>query len=204
VRLADLGGRADLSVRVRAQAARALVASGHPRFLAALQARLGAEDPRVVAAAALAMGLSRRREAVEPLIELLARSPHAPVRAAAAEALGLIGDARAVEILEAAVRGEQVMVAAIGALGRLGSPAQVPLLSVTLRDRDAEVRLATASALAEIIARPAGADFTDLVPYLKVALERESEPRVAAVILACFSRLGAELPPDLVARALGL
>jgi HEAT repeat protein len=73
------------------------------------------------------------------------------VRYHAAEALGLIGDVRAVEPLIATLRDvdDDVRHSAADALGKIGGTAVEPLL-VALRDVDAEVRCRAADALGKI------------------------------------------------------
>jgi len=73
-------------------------------------------------------------------------------RQAAAEALGKLGDTRAVEPLVAALRGEDVEVrrTAAWALGEIGDARAVDPLIAALGDEDAEVRRVAARALGEI------------------------------------------------------
>jgi hypothetical protein len=75
------------------------------------------------------------------------------IRAAAAEALGEVGDASAVEPLGKALASDadsDVRDAAAEALGDIGSPNAVPLLSAGLRDADEDVRETVVDALGSI------------------------------------------------------
>ena len=91
-------------------------------------------------------------KALPPLFSALS-DKDARIRAAAAEALGEVGDRSAVEPLGKALAGDDdsgVREAAAEALGELGSPNAVPVLRAGLRDGDAEVREAVVDALADI------------------------------------------------------
>lgn len=66
----------------------------------------GGSDFRVRVAAALALGKSKGRDALDPLVAALS-DPHAAVRAAAAAALGSLGDADALPALKKARSAEQ-------------------------------------------------------------------------------------------------
>jgi len=91
-------------------------------------------------------------KALPPLFSALS-DKDARIRAAAAEALGEVGDRSAVEPLGKALAGDDdagVREAAAEALGELGLPNAVPVLRAGLRDGDAEVREAVVDALADI------------------------------------------------------
>jgi HEAT repeat protein len=203
-RIAELGTRPELDSQVRAHATRALLATGHPKFLRAFEARLASDDPFEAVSAAQAMAFARRREAVPALIELAAKSTYAEVQSAAFAALGRIGDARALEIVEAAFRNEICLVPVIGALGRLGTAHHLPLLTVTLTDHSPQVRLASAEAIADLLERTRGMDHHKIIVNLEIGLKRETEPRVAAALIVCLSRLGVQIPRDLVEKSLGM
>lgn len=75
--------------------------------------------------------------AVEPLIQALKSGPYINVKAGAALALGLIGDARAVEPLVQAIENDNELIgeSVILALGEMGEPAVEPLLQI-LKGKD--------------------------------------------------------------------
>lgn len=100
--------------------------------------------------AALIIGLNfKDRKAVEPLIELLSTDPYLYARAAAARALGRIGDLRALEPLIAALDDENADVrsSAAGALGDIGHPKTIEPLILLLGDDSHLARELAAEAL---------------------------------------------------------
>ncbi len=203
-RLAALAEQGALTPSIRGRAAAAVIHSGEPKLLQALMARLASPEPAVAVAAAQAMGRARHRGAVDALIELAARSAYPEVQSAAFAALGRIGDRRALEVVEAALRNQICLVPVLRALGRLGAPEHAALLTVPLTDASPAVRLASAEAIAELLERWPTHDLRDLIAYLRVGLEREPEPRVAAALLVCLSRLRVDVPAAVVERSLGL
>ncbi len=119
--------------------------------------QLKSANPAVRARAAASLGRSRRASSVDPLVQLAA-DPDLSVRRAAIEALGCVGDARAVDALAAqlhaagAPRDEaavSVRVEAACALGRIGAPS-LPALQAVLHDRNPRVREAVVDALGAI------------------------------------------------------
>ncbi len=85
--------------------------------------KLRHRDAVVRRQAARAIGVSKLKEGVRELMQVLADDASPPVRRAAAEALGKIGDPAARGPLERALRSESdesVRRAAIAALARLG------------------------------------------------------------------------------------
>ncbi|MDD4566264.1 MAG: HEAT repeat domain-containing protein [Methanoculleus chikugoensis] len=103
-----------------------------------------------IRAAAVAALQGMGKEAVGYIIETLT-DPHYGVRIAAAEALGEIGEADAVEALIQALGDarEDVRIAVISALGRIGDRRAVGPLIHLFRDRYHGVRVAAADAVAE-------------------------------------------------------
>ncbi|SCL75293.1 Bilin biosynthesis protein PecE [Methanoculleus chikugoensis] len=103
-----------------------------------------------IRAAAVAALQGMGKEAVGYIIETLT-DPHYGVRIAAAEALGEIGEADAVEALIQALGDarEDVRIAVISALGRIGDRRAVDPLIHLFRDRYHGVRVAAADAVAE-------------------------------------------------------
>ncbi|MBI3945052.1 MAG: HEAT repeat domain-containing protein, partial [Armatimonadetes bacterium] len=100
------------------------------------------------AAEALWRGKVKDGGAVDPLIAALAERD-ALLRAFAAGALGVSGDARAAEPLLTALKDEESSVRAAGAeaLGRLGAARALTPLAAALSDQDVVVRRNTAEAL---------------------------------------------------------
>ncbi|WP_298437142.1 HEAT repeat domain-containing protein [Geobacter sp.] len=135
--LAEVLGHPD--GRVRREVVRSLAMIGGAGAEAALIGLLGDPDPSVARQAVVSLGQMRSRSAVEPLCALIAdydpllRS--LPLKKEAVQALGRIGDRRAVPALSelfdgrrllARQRWEELRIAAASALGLLGDP--LPLL----------------------------------------------------------------------------
>ncbi len=89
---------------------------------------------------------------VQGLIKALDHEQDWLVRKAAAEAIGQIGDAQAVEPLVAALKDEENSVrrAAVMALGRIGDAQAVEPLVTALKDKDLSVRTRAVEALGRI------------------------------------------------------
>jgi HEAT repeat protein len=142
-------------------------------------------NPEARKRAAARLGTPGRTANVAVLVRLL-DDPDPGVRAAASDALGLIGDPAAVAPLSKAAldtsqaRDEAVVsarVAAVRALGRLGDSA-LPALADAVRDRNSKIREAVVDALASQVR--AGA-----APPLAIALrdDRSSVRQAAAKAL---------------------
>lgn len=88
--------------------------------------------------------------AVDPLRTVAEKYPNVQVRTKAMEALGRLGDARAVPLLLKSMSDSypRVRVAALNALRRVGTPSAVPRLSRRLKEGEIEEKLAAARALA--------------------------------------------------------
>lgn len=174
----------DDSPVVRATATRAVLSLPPEESAAALLPLLGDRDEFVRQEAAYALGETRSKTAVQPLVALLLNDKESGVRGAAAVSLGQIGDdgaaAPLAETLERRIKGtgllskikrsktpenEFVRRAAAHSLGQIGSRIAVPALVSTLADENAgdDVRREAARALG-LIADPAA------VPALKNAL----------------------------------
>jgi len=98
----------------------------------------------------------KKRQAVEPLITRLETGSTADLRQGAAEALGKLGDARAVEPLIAALNDTATPVrqSAAEALVRLGAPQAVDPLTIALKDETASDGLFSVPVLAaEVLGR---------------------------------------------------
>lgn len=165
----------DDSVIVRATAARAVLSLPGEEAASALLALLQDRDEFVRRETAYAIGETRSRAGVQPLIALLLNDKESSVRAAAAVALGQLGDETAAaplsDSLSRRVRGsgllskvrrskepenEFVRRAAARSLGQIGSRVGVPALISTLSDEGSgdDVRREAARALG-LIADPA-------------------------------------------------
>nr|WP_228560042.1 MULTISPECIES: HEAT repeat domain-containing protein [unclassified Myxococcus] len=125
--------RAD--VRLTPVALQALVAFGSPAAVPGVLDQLAVPECRARALASLAsLGAVARPAATEPLLRLLATGKEGWERARAAEALGRVGDAAALEALRQAVYAphSEVQAAAVAALGSYSFHAYaeelVPLL----------------------------------------------------------------------------
>lgn len=104
-------------------------------------------------AAVIALGHTRRPEAVDRLLRLLADAEtHAEVRAAAALSLGLLGEERSMPALVAAARAEagatDLLVASYLGIGLAGGEAAVPFLASALADEKAPPLARSYAALA--------------------------------------------------------
>jgi HEAT repeat protein len=142
-----------------------------------------------------ALGTTRSRAAVQPLLQLLTTDKEASVRAAVAMALGKIQDEAAVVPLvnvlsgsapgkkSKAREGEFVMRSAAQALGEIRSRAGVSALIATLNDEknEIDVRRAAAEALGAI------GDAT-AVPALKAAAD-STDPLLSQVARTALGRL---------------
>ena len=187
---------------IRAAAGRCLLVSKNEDFCAAFETRLASPTPAIAASAAQAMGIARRASAVEPLIELFAKTKFLNVQSKAAWALGEIGSPRALEILTAAFQTQHCLVPVIEALGKLGDEQTIAYLTVTLRDTDPEIRFSAAEAIHKLLTRHENLDHKSLVPYLLTTLEMETIGRVGVVLISCLQRLEAEIPTPLVHKIL--
>ncbi len=118
--------------------------------------------------------------AVEPLIAALKKDEEWYVRKTAAEALGQIGDVRAVEPLIVALKEGDMRRVSAEALGKIGDTRAVEPLIATLKDKDSDVCKAAAEALGKI-----GDDRA--IELLIAALKTWELSRVAAIAL---DRLG--------------
>lgn len=139
---------ADPDAGVRARAARILGENREPQAIGALTSLL-MDDPdmRVRQQAALALG---RIGAVDPLVDGL-QAPDMQVRLLITQALGSIGDPRAIKPLITALRDThaEVRSQAAFALTKIGAPAVEPLL-LTLRHADPVARWSAARVLGSL------------------------------------------------------
>ncbi len=145
-----IGALRDKSYVVRIAAAEALGDMGGTRAVEPLAGVLGDTDQDVRIAAAAALGRLRDRRAVRPLRDLCS-DPYVGVRHAAADALAAIGEEALDALLAAlADPATIVRVAAARALGIMKDPRAVPPLIDCLNDPGQEVRWSAAQALGDI------------------------------------------------------
>jgi HEAT repeat protein len=150
---AGLAGLSDASAIVRATATGAILSLPGEESAAALQPLLNDKDEFVRQEAAYALGRTRSRATVAPLIELLGREKKDGVRGAIVVALGDLGDEAAVVTLAQVLRPELattvlkkrkktdnalVLRAAAHSLGQIRNRAAVPSLIAALQDEQAE------------------------------------------------------------------
>ena len=134
------------------------------------------------------------------------------VRTAAADALGRIGDVRAVEALVSAVRDDNVLarVAAIRSLGRLGDPAAGQVLKAMVRDAVGLVSIAAIEALAsigpgeflEVLDACLAQEDSEVLKQTARALRGIADPRSEEALRALLDRDSWEVR-SAAARALG-
>ena len=186
---AALAGLKDSSAIVRVTAASAVLFLPSEESAAALLPLLNDRIEFVRQETAYALGKTRSRTAIAPLVELLTQEKKDGVRAAIVVALGDIGDEKAVVTLAQILRpelgvgsnkrkkNENVLVlrAAAHSLGQIGSRAGVPALLAALQNENMEsdVRREAATALGLIgdaAALPAlNALSSDMDTYLSLA-----------------------------------
>jgi len=193
---AAIAGLSDASAIVRATAAGAVLSLPGEESAAALQPLLNDKDEFVRQETAYALGKTRSRAMVAPLIQLLGKEKKDGVRAAIVVTLGEIGDEAAVVTLAQVLRPElavtlskkknkktdnvMVLRAAAHSLGQIRNRAALPSLIAALQDEQAEsdIRREAATALGLIgdaAALPAlnGLSNTD-DPYLSQAAFKAS------------------------------
>jgi HEAT repeat protein len=135
----------DGNVRVRYAAVSQMGHLGHQNpdeALHLLKAALADPEPDVQAAAADAIGALKLTAAYDDLEQLYHRSPEWLVRFSILAMLGELGDARAFDLLAAALQSgtELEQTAAIGSLGELGDARAVDLLIPFASNPDWQVR----------------------------------------------------------------
>lgn len=112
---------------VREETSTALALIGEAAIPALLDA-LGHQEWLVRLHAVEALGKTRSRRAVEPLLSVLFNDPDSAIREDAVRALGDIGDAQAVDFLFTAMKESGLRTLAVEALGRIGDRRAVPVL----------------------------------------------------------------------------
>lgn len=168
---------------IRRYAAYLLDGAGEERTLRNLIASLHDPDKGVRAMAMQAL-VNLGAPAIGPLLDLLA-DHHWVVRYRATEALGLIGDQRAVKPLVDLLDDEKdhVRYMAAKGLGRIGGLEEVGPLIGALSDSNEFVRRSAATALGAIGGEEAGA-------ALHRAAEDETDPAVQAAIASAITTAG--------------
>jgi len=136
--------------QVRRTAASLLGKVGGVQAVDVLVAALDDADEQVCAAAVASLGRIGDRRSVSPLCAML--KSECNLRQHAAEALGEIGDPRAVGALIGALGDARyvVRIAAIRALGRIGDRRAIEPLVTVLGDCDSSIRRIAAAALIRI------------------------------------------------------
>lgn len=152
----DAGDRGDEYWRLRIAYSQALAEVGEPAIEPLLRA-LNSHNPETRAYAARALGLIGTPRAFDPIVALLAKESNDTTRMSLIEALGGLGDERAIAILlpylkppAQANRGWTIRMAS-HALGNIGSEVVIgPLSEVLLTDPDWFARLGAAEGLRKI------------------------------------------------------
>jgi len=142
----------DRNVRVRYAAVSQISSLGvqnRPAALDLLRRCLQDPEPDVQAAAADSLGALKLTDAFDDIKALYERSSEWLVQFSIVAALGELGDRRAFELLEQALKSDNDLVktAAIGALGELGDERAVELLLHYITDPDWQVRYRITQAL---------------------------------------------------------
>ncbi len=150
------------------------------RVLPVLRERLCDDDDDVRIFAANISGHIGAAEGVSALLMALT-DPNPNVRYAVVEALGKIGDARAIPfLLELIERDEWTQFPAIEALGRIGDPAAIPIL-LKQAESSSWLRVAAIEALGRLGDPGMG---MHLLPYLE-----DENPLVGHTVIAALGRL---------------
>jgi len=163
--------REDSEKAVRSAAAISLARLGDRALLAEMVKGLSDSNPRSVAGSAVALGLSKRPEVVEPLLAAF-KTHNTSVGAAVAGALGMIRDARALPPLLEALKADFVPADACDALGALGDARAAPGLTRALKHRDEKVRARAARALGALRSGLAAADCREARDKAVLALRK--------------------------------
>jgi len=153
-----------------------------------------------------ALGKTRSREAVEPLLKVLFNDEDSAVREDTLRALGLIGDPRAVKYLFTAMNDPAHRVLAIEALGHIGDRRAVPVLIQVVKGTNSPVRSRTVASCGsawseETVAQAAAVralgviNDTTALPTLVGALQSTFTRTEAAAALVTF---GLKIVPLLI------
>lgn len=122
-----------------------------PAAVAPLLEMLPATEPIIRQRTIEALGQTKDKSVAETLEHVLSEDKSEDVRAAAAKALGELGDPESVPALEESLQDTfNIRVKAVIALGAIKHESAVPTLTSLLRDQLPEIRYHAASSLAEI------------------------------------------------------
>lgn len=132
----------------RVWACRILGRLGQPEVVSILIHALSDHGEKVREAATGSLGQLKNRRGVRPLNELLSHDPSSLVRESAAEALGKIGDEKAIEFLKRGL-GDLEYAARLKAMEALEAMGEkvLPIFKETLKSGDASARAQAAAAL---------------------------------------------------------
>ncbi|XWK87977.1 MAG: HEAT repeat domain-containing protein [Phormidium sp.] len=184
--------------KVRAAAARALGQMDCTLAYTYLLKALRDKDPWVRYYAARAIGWNSYAEAIDILANLADHDPSTIVRIAAVEALGLIGGARVVSLLAPIVddsnASNDLVRAALTALGQVGHPSSLPPLICALRSEDLFRRVCAVKALG----KRGGQDIESILQDL-AATEAD-----VTVVFAAIEALAQLATPEAIAVLLEL
>ncbi|MBI4616608.1 MAG: HEAT repeat domain-containing protein [Planctomycetes bacterium] len=189
---------ADEVVEVRRAAAFALGQTLAPQAVEPLQAALADPDPELRALATEALGKMKSKES-RAAVERLLGDPEPAVRELAALALGKLGEADSIEALRRALDREprpdpEFEWRILYAIGRIGGPAAVPLLSAATTRRTVLSRTFAALFLARIATPSCEAPLRELAT--------DPEPMVAASAARGLASFPGEPAEQALARAL--
>ena len=192
----------DVSAAVRVAAAHAVLSLPSAQAAAMLMPLLKDKDEFVRREAAFALGEAHARTATTSLIDLMVHDKKPSVRAAAAGALGQIGDEAASSPLSQVVTGpgtkkkktrsveeEFVVRSAVRSLGQIRSRASVPALVSALQDEtnSLETRREAATALGLI-------GDSSALPALQAAYETNSDPYLSEAARAAIRQINRAKP----------
>ena len=141
------------------------------KALPLLQTALSDAEPDVQAAAADSLGALKLTEAFDDLKALYEATPEWLVKMSVVACLGEMGDARAFDLLKAALSADNSLVAvsAIGALGELKDERAIPLLIPYAESDDWQIRHRIAQALGHF------SQHADVRPILQSLAQDASE-----------------------------
>jgi HEAT repeat protein len=190
---------------VREEVATTLATIGNPAIPSLLET-LQHEDWLVRLHAVEALGKTRSRQAVEPLLSVLFHDRDSAVREDVVRALGEIGHPQAVDYLLTVMREPGLRTLAVEALGRIGDPRAVPaLINVLTGANPPEVTRSVAGCgdqwNEEVLTQGAAARALGTIrderaiPSLVVALNHTVTRAEAAAALATF---GSKVVPFLI------
>jgi HEAT repeat protein len=178
-------------------AVRALAQLAQPSSAGVIATAARSEDPRLRLAALCALGrFAAAGGKVLPVLAEAVGSESAAERAAAAAALGTLGERKAVGTLAGLLRDKSPTVrrAAVGALARLGGASQERRIAAAAGDRDATVRREAAVQLGALKLTGSAA--------VLVGLFADPDPSVVDAALESFVALDPRVVTELAPRGL--